>query len=636
MSWKRIGLVVLVVFLMVGSVGADPCGVWQRLAPFPAPVGLNGIAGGVSQIVAVGDSGTVLVSDDVVGWARAESPTSLTLQDVAWSSERVVAVGLQGTIITSDDGVAGWHTVHGGRDTVAPAALHGVIHGEPGWVAVGADSTILYSDDGRDWTSVGSEVSDEQDLVAVVWRGQEFVAVGSGGLVVASTDGLSWSEQQIEMPGLRPAGLATDGIRMLVVGDHGSAFSADGREWVAVDGLAEVEARVATWTGEAFVVLATPDATLTSADGETWSWSSTAPWVQAQPRSVTAWSGAVVGVGDGGSIAYRRFAPGHQWVVATGTTTVALEAVASMNGTTVMAGGAGGLDAVSVLTAGDDGVRFSRVLSAGPGVRTVDVTSTGSSFVAVGNGTDLGAGAQVLVSADGRSWSAGELVDGTGFPPAELESVAAGLGRVVAVGDGRAIVSVDDGASWLWSTLADESTATRAVASDGVRFVVVGDGNAYSSSDGLSWEAHPGSFGPGSRAAAAWGNGRYVAVGSAPSGGAAWSSPDGVTWSQATGVVSEPLTDVVYAGDQFVAVERVGAWRSPPTARCGRRLACQIGCRCAASAGMESGCSWSGVGATSPGQRALVRAIRRSTSRGSQIRCWPTAGSVLVAGRQRC
>src|SRR5690349_20222628 len=72
----------------------------------------------------------------------------VTARDAAASSPGFVAVGAQGTILSSRDGTS-WQVAAAGADT----ELRSVAAGRSGFVAVGARGTILTSETGHDWTA---------------------------------------------------------------------------------------------------------------------------------------------------------------------------------------------------------------------------------------------------------------------------------------------------------------------------------------------------------------------------------------------------------------------------------------------------------------------------------------------------
>src|SRR5688572_17362042 len=107
-------------------------------------------------------------------------------------TDRLVAVGEAGRIVVSDDGVA-WTP----RE-VPPLARHdlrAVTWGDGTFVAVGEAGTIVWSRGGDEWQRVQSLAP--YQLNDVAWDGTQFVAVGgdwdSGAVTLVSPDGALWA-----------------------------------------------------------------------------------------------------------------------------------------------------------------------------------------------------------------------------------------------------------------------------------------------------------------------------------------------------------------------------------------------------------------------------------------------------------
>src|SRR5690606_33893142 len=126
----------------------------------------------------------------LAGIASAQSQWSLrnplpalkSLQSVTWTGSQVVAVGDSGTVITSPNGLS-WE----GRVSGVGGHLFGVAASPSRIVAVGAGGTIVTSADGITWQPQASGVT--VGLYGVTWTGSIFVAVGAGGTVITSPDG---------------------------------------------------------------------------------------------------------------------------------------------------------------------------------------------------------------------------------------------------------------------------------------------------------------------------------------------------------------------------------------------------------------------------------------------------------------
>ena len=133
---------------------------------------LRGVVYGSGRWVAVGSGGTVLFSRDARHWVSERSPTTVDLRGVAWTGRRFVAVGDQSTVISSADG-RNWRI----DQTAMPCALLGVAHGSGRFVAVGGGGQLQTSRNGRHWQQTTSPT--RQDLYAIARGSGQFVAVGA-------------------------------------------------------------------------------------------------------------------------------------------------------------------------------------------------------------------------------------------------------------------------------------------------------------------------------------------------------------------------------------------------------------------------------------------------------------------------
>ena len=155
---------------------------WWAVAPAEAtPEGLE-------TVWIVGDEGAVGLSrDGGRSWTQVEGP-SARLRGVATRADgdEAIAVAESGAIwqLTAD---------HAELVYEADAALYGVGMAAHGGrvVAVGAEGTMVRSEDGLEWTAVELEL--ESDLHAVRVAGHEdlSVAVGAEGVVVRVVEGVS-------------------------------------------------------------------------------------------------------------------------------------------------------------------------------------------------------------------------------------------------------------------------------------------------------------------------------------------------------------------------------------------------------------------------------------------------------------
>jgi hypothetical protein len=141
--------------------------------------------------IAVGAGGTVIRSSDGDTWTSVTSGVSGTLRSVAsmaltttannviTTNYRVVAAGDGGQLISSDDGLSWQQTVLPGQPN-----LHRLISVTRQMVAVGAAGTVALSADGLQWSQSPSVTS--ADLWAVLRFGNVYRAFGAGGTQLES------------------------------------------------------------------------------------------------------------------------------------------------------------------------------------------------------------------------------------------------------------------------------------------------------------------------------------------------------------------------------------------------------------------------------------------------------------------
>lgn len=155
----------------------------------------------------------------------------------ARAGDRLVAVGERGHILLSDDNGRNWRQV----PVPVDSALTGVsfVDARTGW-AVGHDAVILHTaDGGESWTLQHADPALEQPLLDVLFAdARHGAAVGAYGLYLETADGgASWSPRKIGEEDFHiNAIIAPTPQTRLAVGEFGSiAFSPDaGASWTAL------------------------------------------------------------------------------------------------------------------------------------------------------------------------------------------------------------------------------------------------------------------------------------------------------------------------------------------------------------------------------------------------------------------
>jgi photosystem II stability/assembly factor-like uncharacterized protein len=196
-----------------------------------AQAALLGVAEAGDRLVAVGERGIVLLSDDGGGhWRQVPVPVSVTLTSVRFAdAKHGYAVGHGATVLATADGGETWGRRLDGRQA-AQLAL----------------STAQASGDAnarRDAERLVADGPDKPLLDVLVQDAQHAVVVGAYGLAFATADGgstwSSWIAPLANPKGLHLYSIRQRGDRILVAGEQGLVR-------LSVDG------------GRSFVALATP------------------------------------------------------------------------------------------------------------------------------------------------------------------------------------------------------------------------------------------------------------------------------------------------------------------------------------------------------------------------------------------
>jgi photosystem II stability/assembly factor-like uncharacterized protein len=124
-------------------------------------------------------------------------PNRIYLTDIEKAGERLVAVGERGFVLVSDDAGKSWRAI----GTPVVRALTGVaFNGDKVGVAVGHGGSLVRPEDGGDtWTEVPMDEAYGESLLGVTALGDgRFVAYGAFGMYFDTTDGgRSWAKRTI-------------------------------------------------------------------------------------------------------------------------------------------------------------------------------------------------------------------------------------------------------------------------------------------------------------------------------------------------------------------------------------------------------------------------------------------------------
>lgn len=240
------------------------------ITPKALGAAMLGVTRAGNRLVAVGERGTVLLSDDHgTRWHQASVPVQAALTSVRFVDERRGwAAGHLGTILRSDDGGQRWHKQ---LDGIAAAALVmqaaqdsgdakavasaqrlveegadkplldlAFIDAQRGW-AVGAYGLMLETrDGGASWAAVTPRLPNPRSLhlYGVHAAGDKLVVVGEQGLLLRSTNGgAAFSAPPSPYKGSFFGLLRTRGGALVAHGLRGTAWRSgdDGLQWGPLD-----------------------------------------------------------------------------------------------------------------------------------------------------------------------------------------------------------------------------------------------------------------------------------------------------------------------------------------------------------------------------------------------------------------
>lgn len=470
--------------------------------------GAVGYANG--KYIAHANSGMAAYSEDGINWMQAEKlPTNNLARAFAYGNG-VYVVAHMGCMLYSEDGITwaeGTTPVFGSWNSLA--------YGNGRFVAGSMDGYTIYSDDGKNWTQVGSQFSYLGSNHKLAYGDGKFVTVinSMGFSSTYSTDGISWGW------------------------DH------------TVNGEFSGGASAICYGGDKFVVLSTHDQALYSYDGINWEMT-TVP-VEALYNSVTYGNGVYIGICQGSV---------DDDLLDNADVKTAIYSTDGINWQEIMLPtaqkwvdvcyGDNGFVAISVqgeVAYSVDGIEWESYDLPVTAIMAFAVTHGDGKFVSVSP-------SYVAYSTDGVSWrmtntSVSDLIN----------QVCYGNGIFVAVGSETVMYS-SNGKWWTNINMRAQWMSQMALAFCNGKFFAgfKNPANAlYYSVDGINWEFTMGAV--QFVAAICYGEGKYVEISYAESYDAhgtakAGYSTDGMNWTETTMPFSQEWSALCYGKGKFVAV----------------------------------------------------------------------------------
>jgi photosystem II stability/assembly factor-like uncharacterized protein len=210
----------------------------RTIAPVPAvvqPLAAHSLVVDVTRagpkLVAVGERGHVLLSDDATHWRQVVAPVDTLLTAVSFAdSEHGWAVGHDTVILHSDDGGGHWRLQHFEPARETPLLDVLFIDARRGY-AVGAYGTYLVTaDGGATWEEPAAEAlrGEELHLNAIVALGDgSLLVAGESGMLAVSGDGLDYQRLQAPYTGSLFGALPLGERGALIFGLRGNAYRTD-------------------------------------------------------------------------------------------------------------------------------------------------------------------------------------------------------------------------------------------------------------------------------------------------------------------------------------------------------------------------------------------------------------------------
>jgi photosystem II stability/assembly factor-like uncharacterized protein len=209
---------------------------------FPTRADMLGVAPAGNRVVAVGDHGTVLLSDDAgKSWRQArEVPTQALLTSVCFiDATRGWAVGHWGVVLSTQDGGETWKLMRQDVSVDRPLFSVHFMDGNTG-IAAGLWSLVLRTTDGgASWTPIevpvprgAGKYGPNLYQIFPAQEGRLFIAAEQGYIYRSDDGGLSWSMIETGDRGSLWTGLGLRDGSLLVAGLNGKLLrSADGTSW---------------------------------------------------------------------------------------------------------------------------------------------------------------------------------------------------------------------------------------------------------------------------------------------------------------------------------------------------------------------------------------------------------------------
>lgn len=213
-----------------------------EMAPLAAQSLLLGIANSGAHLVAVGDRGNIVVSNDGANWAQVQVPVRSTLTSVTFADQNNGwAVGHDAAILHTGDGGKTWQ-LQSFQPELEKPFLDVLFADASRGYAVGAYGLFMTtSDGGATWAELDAPAvrEDELHLNSLTRLGSgEYFVVGESGTMGLSVDGTTWERLTSPYDGSLYKAIPRGEKGAVVFGLRGNAYSTDdvrAGQWTRID-----------------------------------------------------------------------------------------------------------------------------------------------------------------------------------------------------------------------------------------------------------------------------------------------------------------------------------------------------------------------------------------------------------------